>query len=379
MDHQDLTPSLAMNTSTIIKAESTEVEMVNFDATTTSSATCNDADPLFTSLIHWVGPEISSSTFGPLQASEAEVIKNFSDTARAVGVTSKRQQYIDEDQWDEVKMLLWRLWQITEFDRELGQKMNVKGILIMFAMPANNFISPVPEVAEDLKVRFEGQNWGVPRQGPAVPTSHKSNSTAVQKSRAQSIGDDEDTEGNSATQKGIWTEAPPNHSIFGINGCMHHIALTDTNHYEICCQKGNAAVFGHNGFRVGQCWARQVAAVRDGVHGCLVYYSVSGALTTTDREPDTIKYTTRAMIRSVKSGLGIRVLRTAGGGWNGCPRAGMRYDGLYRAVAYQVKANDKGGKFLQFELVRMDGQPDIDEDKPTWQEKVAFERVKDGY
>ena len=122
MDHQDLTPSLAMNTSTIIKAESTEVEMVNFDATTTSSATCNDADPLFTSLIHWVGPEISSSTFGPLQASEAEVIKNFSDTARAVGVTSKRQQYIDEDQWDEVKMLLWRLWQITEFDRELGQK-----------------------------------------------------------------------------------------------------------------------------------------------------------------------------------------------------------------------------------------------------------------
>ena len=113
--------------------------------------------------------------------------------------------------------------------------------------------------------------------------------------------------------------------------------------------------------------------------GCLVYYSVSGALTTTDREPDTIKYTTRAMIRSVKSGLGIRVLRTAGGGWNGCPRAGMRYDGLYRAVAYQVKANDKGGKFLQFELVRMDGQPDIDEDKPTWQEKVAFERVKDGY
>ena len=145
--------------------------------------------------------------------------------------------------------------------------MNVKGILIMFATPANNFISPVPEIAEDLKVRFEGQNWGVPRQDPAVPTSHKSNSTAVQKSRAQSIGDDEDTEGNSATQKGIWTEAPPNHSIFGINGCMHHIALTDTNHYEICCQKGNAAVFGHNGFRVGQCWARQVAAVRDGVHG----------------------------------------------------------------------------------------------------------------
>ena len=57
----------------------------------------------------------------------------------------------------------------------------------------------------------------------------------------------------------------------------------------------------------------------------------------------------------------------------------MRYDGLYKAVSYQTKSNDKGGKFLQFELVRMDGQPDLDENRPTWQEKVAFERVKDGY
>ena len=122
MDHLDQTPSLAMSLSTRVKAEATDIDMANIDATNTSLTTQKNTDPLFTSFIDWVGPEISSSSFGPLEASETEVIKNFSDTARAVGVISKRQQYIDEDQWDEVKMLLWRLWQIKEFDRELGQK-----------------------------------------------------------------------------------------------------------------------------------------------------------------------------------------------------------------------------------------------------------------
>ena len=154
-------------------------------------------------------------------------------------------------------------------------RMNVKGILIMFATPANNFMLPIPQVAGDLKARFDGQNWGVPHLIPASSISRRSKAISTQKRRSETVRGDEDTSRSSTplssttTQKGIWAEAPANHAVFGVNGCMHHIALTDSNHYEICCQKGNAAVFGHNGFQVGECWARQVAAVRDGVHGTL--------------------------------------------------------------------------------------------------------------
>ncbi|KAH7379964.1 PUA-like domain-containing protein [Cadophora sp. MPI-SDFR-AT-0126] len=408
-----------------------ELKMSNIDsfAPDNITAAAGNANPLFTLLATWVGPEISSSSFGALQPNEAEVIKHFSDTARAVGLASKRRQMIDDEQWEVIKMLLWRLWHIMTFDKELGQKMNIKGILTMFTTPANNFVTPVPEVAEDMKARFESQNWGVPRPIPTIPTRQKSKIKGITKKLTPVHTKDEGyNEGGSGISsqsgisaplsasstsvptKNIWSEAPPDHSIYGLNGCMHHIAQTDSRNYEICCEKGNAAVFGHNGFEVGQCWARQVAAVRDGVHGSRqagiygtalegvysiiiastyaeldhdtgdqVLYSVSGALTTTNAEPDITKFTTRAMIRSVNTGTGIRVLRTSGGGWKGSPKAGMRYDGLYRAVAYQVRENKKGGKFLQFQLERMNGQPGIDVDRPTWTEKLTFDRVKDGY
>ncbi|PVH84102.1 hypothetical protein DL98DRAFT_613604 [Cadophora sp. DSE1049] len=405
------------------KTESLEVELSNIDTfiLDNSKAAPSSVAAILTSLTNWVGPEISSSSFGALQPTETKVIKDFSDTARAVGLASKRQQLIDEEQWEVIKMLLWRLWHVMDFDRELGQKMNVKGILTMFATPTNNFITPIPEAATKLKERFGSQNWGIPQPILTNPTQQKSKAKTKSATNSKNRNDTPASgtasslpsfTGNTAVfaNKGVWAEAPPSHSIFGINGCMHHIALTNTSNYKICCEKGNAAIFGHNGFEVGQCWARQVAAVRDGVHGSRqagidgtasegtysiiiagtyasldhdagsqVFYSVSGALTMIDRNPDKSKYTTRAMIKSVETGTGIRVLRTSGGAWTGCPKAGMRYDGLYKAMGYTVRENDKGGRFLQFELVRMDGQPDIDVEKPGLAERLTFERVKDGY
>ncbi|KAK0113331.1 hypothetical protein ONS96_014196 [Cadophora gregata f. sp. sojae] len=382
------------------KTESLEIGMSNIEEIPplNSLADHDNSSPLFVSLVNWVGTEIASTSFGALKPSEDDTIQNFKEMARVVGVASKRRQPIDEDQWNVIKMMIWRLWQIVEFTRELGQKINVKGILIMFATPANHFESPIPEISAKLSERFGSQNWGFPQ---LIEPQVGKNTTST-RIRAGTPG--------SASHDVRIRIPPPNHSIFGPNGCMHHIALFETRGYEILCEPGKYDVFGHNGFQVGQCWARQVAAVRDGVHGSRqagicgtankgaysiviastyasldqdtgsqVFYSGAGALVTIDSTPDQSKYTTRALIKSIETGNGIRVLRKHGGEWVGCPKAGLRYDGLYKAVGYTVKENDKGGKFLQFELVRMDGQPDIDMDKPGLAERLSFEKVKDKY
>ncbi len=268
----------------------------------------------------------------------------------------------------------------------------------MFEKPSNNFGTPIPEVARELAKEFERQGWGKSvNEGPRA-----------------------------ATTTTPWIKAPSSHPIYGSNGCMHDI-LRHQGRYKISPEYtvGNADIFGHNKFAIGSCWARQIAAVRDGVHGKLtnfppnvprltstghyfagiygsedgvysiviagryadldrdegdrVFYSASGAHETISKTLDMKNHSTKALIRSVQTGKPIRVLRSSGGTWAGCPKDGLRYDGLYRAVKYTTKENKKGGNFLQFQLNRLNNQAAISRNRPNDMERSTFKKVIDGY
>ncbi|KAL2069417.1 hypothetical protein VTL71DRAFT_14096 [Oculimacula yallundae] len=367
------------------------------------------------SLFHtWLGTtDIDILSMPALDESESELISLYYNTAKKVGILSKREQTVSNEQMTIIKTLLWRVSRIEVYDA--GNKLNIKGILTMILTPMNKFEAPILEIAAALQERFESQNWGAPKPEPIkTSASGASRSKKNKDSKVKQLSGPSDNKGDvdakSTDQKKIWALAPDGHPIFGLNGCMHHIALTDNSHYQIHGDRGDAAVFGHNGFEVGQCWPRLIAAVRDGVHGAhqqgiygtadagvyslviaekyseldydkgeLFLYSVSGALKTTSATPNLERYTTRALLKSIETKKPIRVLRTKDGGWINCPKEGRRYDGLYRAVGSTIQSNNKLGKFVQVELVRMEGQEDICKDRPKGKERRDFEKVTEGY
>ena len=191
--------------------------------------------------------------------------------------------------------------------------------------------------------------------------------------------------------------------------------------------KKDFRVFGHNGLAVGSAWPMQLVALRDGAHGksCLVFiydnmlltntlgariggisgttndgcYSimVSGAYSDIDQDKgDIIKYSapgsleadsiadrtntgTSALLRSIETERPIRVLRSSGGHWEGRPRDGIRYDGLYIAESSMEVTKKNGGAFIQFRLRRRDGQAPIDRSRPNLEERRPFALVKAGF
>lgn len=85
-----------------------------------------------------------------------------------------------------------------------------------------------------------------------------------------------------------------------------------------------------------------------------------------------------ALMKSYTSKKPVRVIRKYTGNWSGAPRAGFRYDGLYHVKEYKERARpNASGKYKLFKLVRDKkcGQPDIDESRPTWEERKIFEDV----
>lgn len=82
--------------------------------------------------------------------------------------------------------------------------------------------------------------------------------------------------------------------------------------------------------------------------------------------------------RSVELGKEIRVIRKAGCQFS-APKAGFRYDGLYKAVGYkntEVKQAGVTKKLWTFKLVRISGQAPIATDRPTETEVEQFEKIK---
>jgi hypothetical protein len=113
--------------------------------------------------------------------------------------------------------------------------------------------------------------------------------------------------------------------------------------------------------------------------GTVVHYSSPGAKESNAKEANTENSGTKCLLQSITSRNPIRVLRTAKCRWAGRPMAGYRYDGLYRAVSVTQRANAKHGKFLSFELVRIEGQERIATDRPTGRQMQLFDKVREGY
>jgi choline dehydrogenase-like flavoprotein len=120
--------------------------------------------------------------------------------------------------------------------------------------------------------------------------------------------------------------------------------------------------------------------------GNVLYYSGSRSHDNTNpKKPFPSSAGTLALKASQRTQRSVRVLRAAGAGgsrsgssWRPC--VGIRYDGLYRVAAMQLKTNMNGGLYEQFKLVREDGQPALDnKSRPSAAELRDYYKREDGY
>lgn len=112
--------------------------------------------------------------------------------------------------------------------------------------------------------------------------------------------------------------------------------------------------------------------------GFQIFYSGSNSLENTSAEPITSNKT-KALERSIATRKPVRVFRSARGKWKYCPRAGLRYDGLYTVVCMTIEKNGKGGSYKRFKLERLEEQNEVQINSPSQNLINLFERVKDGY
>ncbi|KAI9829988.1 MAG: hypothetical protein M1826_005161 [Phylliscum demangeonii] len=163
-------------------------------------------------------------------------------------------------------------------------------------------------------------------------------------------------------------------------------------------------VVGTNGLQNGQWWPMQICAMRDGAHGEIEAgihghdgrgaFSVilsSGGYDDRD-DGDRIRYCgtsgsagkpsagTKHLIDSHERGQAVRVLRSAAlpSANRYRPRKGVRYDGLYDIVAFEVV--DVTTAMHRFELRRQAGQHPIRHDgveaRPTPEEILEYQKIR---
>jgi translation elongation factor P/translation initiation factor 5A len=61
----------------------------------------------------------------------------------------------------------------------------------------------------------------------------------------------------------------------------------------------------------------------------------------------------------------------------GAPKAGFRYDGLYKVVAQEQLINGKGGAYLRFKLKRLPVQPLVDKSRPNADDLRKVRTIKE--
>ncbi|KAI5241192.1 hypothetical protein E4T43_05648 [Aureobasidium subglaciale] len=165
--------------------------------------------------------------------------------------------------------------------------------------------------------------------------------------------------------------------------------------------------FGNGHLRNGQWWPTQLCAVRDGAHSATVAgicgksgvgaYSClmsGGSYPNIDKGEEVWYYgtesddpshptdSTQHLIENLKSHQPVRLLRAARMTTQGAndyrPAEGMRYDGLYEVVSYEIKNLAK--QVHLFHLVRLPDQGPIrnsgPEVRPTPEELAAYEKAK---
>jgi hypothetical protein len=170
----------------------------------------------------------------------------------------------------------------------------------------------------------------------------------------------------------------------------------------------SAAVIGHNGVQVGTWWPMQICARRDGAHGApvagiygqyahgtfsiissggqgyeesdsdngnvLLYSGSHGSAKSRLEGVPELTQHTRYLMRSMELMNPVRVIRGKGASkW--APVVGLRYDGLYKVVSWEIASRNDGSEFYQFRLEREPEQEDLESlvrRSPTTEERVAW-------
>ncbi|KAI1163530.1 hypothetical protein F5B18DRAFT_661712 [Nemania serpens] len=209
--------------------------------------------------------------------------------------------------------------------------------------------------------------------------------------------------------------------MFGVEGIMHGIIPVTggkRKDYRIRTDlpRKSAKVYGHNDMPLGTWFPLQINAIFRGAHGARMA-GIAGSVTTgawsivvagtyedldTD-DGDTLFYSgsnshnnrdsqraapasqgTKALHASNATKNPVRVLRSGGsfGTRNQnryLPSCGLRYDGLYRVVAYRQRRNRNGGLYDQFKLERLPGQTPLAElqrNSPTTEQVFAHDQLR---
>ncbi|KAK0611253.1 PUA-like domain-containing protein [Immersiella caudata] len=298
-------------------------------------------------------------------------------------------------------------------------KVNTHLELIITPPQPGHFPKDIQERARLAYDRFEGEDWGE-NVSPEDAESEGELGGDVTSSIAHSTR----TPGSDDGQITVALLPPCNHPIWGVNGIMYGLARGknakggssyrfDPRYFS---QKRDAKVIGANGLQPGTWWPLQLCAVFHGAHGsagggisgseetgCFsiivsgksayhdmdkddgetLYYSADNSLDNVDRQRVLVTTNkTKSLQVSLRTGRPVRVLRSAGKNRAFAPIVGIRYDGLYRVAAENMKTNSKGGKYRQFKLVRLPNQRAFAETvaaAPTGRQQGDFARKREAF
>ena len=438
------------DTSSSSRAESS---MTNSTATSaTSSSAISASDRTEVTMENATAPDTSSSDL-PTPESAGDVTNNATIPAPLT------RQALAEDR--EFQKILELKWNNENFKRKVGGHLvRIKKKLGEDAKLAQETVDGIPEVLDDLgRIRvireslvkatnlrstletwkdpgkaasdatrsivgglfdkFDDQGWGTHatsnNQPPASPS--QSNSTSIVP--APRRGNDQNRLAGTivsaltsqpAFQSGVMRLIDPRNRIWGPHGIMHDFQMKPKNPKGFYIsvvpgKKKNAKRFGRNGLQIGQCWAYQAAAFRDGAHGSYqggIHGTIDGAYSVItvdskyealerdygdkleyvgsgavdEEQSDEVTKNTAALRKSIQTQNPVRVIRgtqKTPGPYS--PKVGYRYDGLYK-VKREVVRKHEGKKYVVFVMEREAGQPAIALNQPEPRLQRQIEQAK---
>ncbi|KAK5119884.1 hypothetical protein LTR85_007210 [Meristemomyces frigidus] len=323
----------------------------------------------------------------------ANTSRNLGEVPASSGISKKWYDRLD-------KFLAW-----LETDVRMTPELKESSVLAtalqtIYARDKYHFPQAYAERAKALYERWESEKWGsgeTIKSEDAEMDDAPSEDSKVPRERTTPSARRDSAAPVGGVKPGTIKLPPRDHSIWGIDGIMHGVAMKigEGNKKGIVLdpryERRNAKVHGHNGIEVGTWYPRQLVALFHGAHGHQqagisgdrhtgafsvvvsgqydlldqdrgdhLYYSGSRNHDNENpREPAPSAPGTMALHTSLETGKPVRVLRGSPGKTEYAPSAGLRYDGLYTVTSVSQPKNGKGGLYEQFELQRMEGQGEI--------------------
>lgn len=145
----------------------------------------------------------------------------------------------------------------------------------LFTKPEHNFPPLYSAISQELIDKFQAEDGfeeRLPSKSPSPPPIFNSTKTSANKRKSK---DDTTLAATKSRKRSrdepseLFRPAPPDHPIWGRNGIMRGLMSngSGTQLDPAYPNKVDFRVFGHNNLNIGDCWPRQLAALRDGAHG----------------------------------------------------------------------------------------------------------------